>query len=64
MNIHVRASVQSGVTIWDYVYVHTWSQMVTPPVNRNIDQSQTKFASSFFTGRRCHESLFHARIAV
>jgi len=38
--------------------------MVTPPVNRNIDQSQTKFASSFFTGRRCHESLFHARIAV
>jgi len=27
-------------------------------------QSQNKFASSVFAGRRCHESLFHTRFAV
>jgi len=27
-------------------------------------QSQTKFASSVFEDRRCHESLYHTRIAV
>jgi len=27
-------------------------------------QSQTKFASSVFAGRRCHESFFHTRIAI
>jgi len=60
MNIKIRACVQNvhqqhAHMISDgHAMRHGWCS----------GQSQNKFASSIYTGRRCHESLFHTRIAV
>ena len=59
MNIHVIACVQS---------VHLQHAHMISDGHDSIDgvpvKSQNKFASSVFAGRRCHESLFHARYTV
>jgi len=47
--------------------MHTWPQMVTPPVNCSMDDVLVKvkpFASSVFAGRQCDKFLFHIHIAV
>jgi len=63
MNIYVRACVQS--------VHHQHAHMILDAHAAGQSQcrwcpgpSQTKFALGVFTGRRCHESLFHTRIAV
>jgi len=56
MNVHVRACVQS--------VHHQHAHMISDCHRWCSGQSQNKFASSVFAGRRCHESLFHTRFAV
>jgi len=62
MNIYVRACVQSV----HHQHAHILDGHATglSQCRWYRGQSQTKFASSVFTGLHRHESLFHTRIAV
>jgi len=43
---------------------HQHAHMISDGHATGQSQRQTKFASSVFAGRRCHESLFHTHIVV